>query len=79
MPIRVEVCLHNIKHERMKIIDQYKFPACINNHGSRADDTQKKYNRIPIGSRTASFNFALYEILRAYHKSNSGISLLIYR
>ena len=41
-------------------------------------DTVKQYHRTPIDSRTASFNFVLYKILRAYHNSNSGLSLLIY-
>ena len=62
----------------MNIIDQYTMPVNVNNDCCRADSTLKKYQRMPIGSRTASFNFVLYEILKACRKSNSGLSLLIH-
>lgn len=44
-----------------------------------APGTPPKQQGIPIGSRTASFNYILYEIRDASHKSNCVVSLLIYR
>jgi hypothetical protein len=64
--------------KKVSTIGKYTIPVKDNIDGPTEVIIKKQQHRMPIGSRTTSFNFVLYEILKAHHKSNSPVSLLIY-
>lgn len=73
-----EVCLNFFVNEEMERLSQNSKAANDNLIDLAARSTLTKQRRIPIGSRTTSFNFVLYEILISCPQIKFAISLLIY-